>query len=113
MENLERQISARLQWAERDMKRTLRKIACDFSALEWVDRGWYVLSDDGDWSQCGGEQEAHSLAEDCAKDGARCAVVRIDHIYAPEETIVDPCEERGVTPGVDFPATLTRAWGAV
>ena len=100
------------------LKRELREANATISTLRYdlgiardaaaaQETGWHVIGDDGEWNKFGSEWEAEAHAEACAAQGIASTVVRVTKQY-PADLIENWCAYNGLTPGVDFPGTLSQ-----
>lgn len=72
-----------------------------------LSEGWHVFTDDGEWTACRSKDAAEEHAKGCSKEGLLAAIVYIEAKVQPV-LIEDWDAYNGVTPGVDFPATLNQ-----
>ena len=77
------------------------------SVMHDLSEGWYVYTDDGEWTSRATQREAEAYAKGCASEGLLAAVVHIASKVQPE-IIEDMDAYNGVTPGVDCPAFAHR-----
>lgn len=92
-----------------EFDRRLRNAEYEVSRLHNVmhdlPEGWHVFTDDGEWTTCRSQKEAEAYAKGCAEQGMLAAVVNVVAKVQPEQ-VEDMAAYNGLTPGVDFPATL-------
>lgn len=77
------------------------------NVMHELSEGWHVYTDDGEFTACRSQREAEAYAKECAYEGLLAAVVHIASKVQPE-VIEDMDAYNGVTPGVDYPATLNQ-----